>query len=66
MQNESSGYFQPQQAREVAAAFATQNVDYMFIGKSAAILLGYPASTQDVDIYARASTEWQADSFGSY
>ncbi|MEO8072337.1 MAG: hypothetical protein ABI891_06520 [Acidobacteriota bacterium] len=29
----------------------------MFIGKSGAILLGYPASTQDVNLFPRNSTE---------
>jgi len=41
--------FNPAQAQEVAAAFAAHQVDYMFIGKSGAILLGYPGTTQDVD-----------------
>lgn len=45
--------FNPAQAQEVAAAFATHAVDYMFIGKSGAILLGYPGTTQDVDVYPR-------------
>lgn len=45
--------FNPVQAQEVAAAFATHGVDYMFIGKSGAILLGYPGTTQDVDVYPR-------------
>jgi len=44
--------FQPEQARRIAQAFAEENVDYLFIGKSAAILMGYPAVTQDVDIFA--------------
>ena len=57
MQDNSRGYFQPQQAREVAEAFARHGVEYLFIGKSAAILLGYPSSTQDVDIFAQKSTE---------
>jgi len=43
--------FNPAQAQEVAEAFATHQVDYMFIGKSGAILLGYPGTTQDVDVY---------------
>ncbi len=40
---ENKGYFQPQQAIEVAEAFAKHSVEYMFIGKSGAILLGYPS-----------------------
>ncbi len=43
--------FNPSQAQEVAAAFAKHDVDYMFIGKSGAILLGYPGTTQDVDVF---------------
>ena len=49
--------FNPAQAQEVAAAFAAHQVDYMFIGKSGAILLGYPGTTQDVDIYPRKDPE---------
>jgi hypothetical protein len=45
--------FNPAQAEEVAAAFAAHEVDYMFIGKSGAILFGYPGTTQDVDVYPR-------------
>jgi len=32
-------------------------VDYLFIGKSGAILLGYPGTTQDVDVFPAKSTE---------
>jgi len=49
--------FSPAQAQEVAAAFAKKAVDYMFIGKSGAILLGYPGTTQDVDVYPRKDPE---------
>ena len=49
--------FNPAQAQEVAAAFAKHGVDYMFIGKSGAILLGYPGTTQDVDVFPRKSEE---------
>ena len=49
--------FNPAQAQEVAAAFANHSVDYMFIGKSGAILLGYPGTTQDVDVFPRKSEE---------
>jgi hypothetical protein len=44
--------FHPLQAQEVARAFDAAGVDYMFL-KSAAILLGFPGTTQDVDIYRR-------------
>jgi hypothetical protein len=49
--------FNPSQAQEVAAAFAKHQVDYMFIGKSGAILLGYPGTTQDVDVFPKKSEE---------
>ncbi len=53
----NKGYFQPQQAREVAEAFAKYQVEYLFIGKSGAILLGYPSTTQDVDLFPKKSEE---------
>lgn len=43
--------FTPEQAVELAAEFARHKIDYLFIGKSGAILLGYPAVTQDVDLF---------------
>ncbi len=55
MQNK--GYFQPEQAREVAEVFAKYKIEYLFIGKSGAILLGYPATTQDVDLFPKKSEE---------
>lgn len=50
-------YFQLEQAREVAEIFAKHMVDFLFIGKGGAIILGYPAATQDVDIFPRKSPE---------
>src|SRR5450759_126158 len=47
--------FQPQQAKEIARAFADEGVEYVFIGKSAAILLGYPASSQEVQVFPEKS-----------
>ena len=49
--------FHPLQAEEIARAFNEQGVDYLFIGKSGAILLGYPGTTQDVDIFPERSAE---------
>jgi len=43
--------FNPLQAQEVAKAFAAAGVDYLFIGKGGAILLGFPGTTQDVDVF---------------
>jgi hypothetical protein len=47
--------FNPLQAQEVAEAFNAAEVDYLFIGKSGAILLGFPGTTQDVDIFPAKS-----------
>jgi hypothetical protein len=49
--------FSPLQAQQVAALFAKHQVEYMFIGKSGAILLGYPGTTQDVDVFPRKDPE---------
>lgn len=49
--------FHPMQAQEVAEAFNAAGVDYLFIGKSGAILLGYPGTTQDVDVFPAKSVE---------
>ena len=49
--------FSPTQAQEVATAFAKHRVDYLFIDKSGAILLGYPGTTQDVDVFPRKDVE---------
>ncbi len=49
--------FNPLQAQEVAAAFSRAGVDYLFIGKGAAILLGFPGTTQDVDVFPAKTEE---------
>jgi hypothetical protein len=49
--------FRPEQARLVADAFARHGVEYLFIDKGGAILLGYPGATQDVDVFPRRSEE---------
>lgn len=49
--------FNPLQAQEVARAFNDAGVEYLFIGKSGAILLGYPGTTQDVDVFPAKSAE---------
>jgi hypothetical protein len=43
--------FEYAQAEEVRDAFARHGVQYLFIGKSGAILLGYPDTTQDADLF---------------
>lgn len=49
--------FHPLQAEEIARAFNEGSVEYLFLGKSGAILLGYPGTTQDVDIFPKRSVE---------
>jgi len=43
--------FEYRQAEEVRDALRRHAVRYLFIGKSAAILLGYPDTTQDADLF---------------
>jgi len=47
--------FEYRQAEEVRDAFARHSVRYLFIGKSGAILLGYPDTTQDADLFVEKS-----------
>ena len=49
--------FRPEQARIVADAFEKHGVEYLFIGKGGAILLGYPGATQDIDLFPRKSKD---------
>ena len=49
------GAFEYRQAQEVRDAFARQAVRYLFIGKSGAILLGFPDTTQDADLFVERS-----------
>jgi hypothetical protein len=43
------------QAEEIRNAFARQGVRYLFLGKSGAILLGFPDTTQDADLFVEKS-----------
>lgn len=43
--------FEYAQAEEIRDSFARHGVRYLFIGKSGAILLGYPDTTQDADLF---------------
>jgi hypothetical protein len=43
--------FEYAQAEEIRDAFARHGVRYLFIGKSGAILLGFPDTTQDADVF---------------
>ncbi len=47
--------FEYRQAAEIRDALLRHSVRYLFIGKSGAILLGYPDTTQDADIYVDRS-----------
>jgi hypothetical protein len=51
------GAFEYRQAQEIRDAFARHGVRYLFIGKSGAILLGFPDTTQDADIFVEKSAE---------
>lgn len=43
--------FEYRQAQEIRDAFARRGCRYLFIGKSGAILLGFPDTTQDADLF---------------
>src|SRR6516165_8278796 len=47
--------FEYRQAQELRDAFARWGVQYLFLGKSGAILLGFPDTTQDVDLFPQKS-----------
>lgn len=44
-------------AERLAEVFSEYRVDYLFIGRSDAILYGFPDTTQDVDIFPRKDPE---------
>jgi hypothetical protein len=47
--------FEYRQAQEIRDAFVRHGVRYLFIGKSGAILLGFPDTTQDADLFVERS-----------
>ena len=51
------GAFEYRQAQEIRDAFAREGVRYLFLGKSGAILLGYPDTTQDADVFPMRNPE---------
>ena len=51
------GAFEYRQAQEIRDAFARHGCRYLFIGKSGAILLGFPDTTQDADLFVEKSAE---------
>ena len=50
-----AGAFEYRQAEEIRDVFAAHGVHYLFIGKSGAILLGFPDTTQDADLFVEKS-----------
>ncbi|MEM8866341.1 MAG: hypothetical protein AAGF31_12420 [Planctomycetota bacterium] len=51
------GAFEYRQAEEVRDAFARHAVRHLFLGKSGAILLGFPDTTQDADLFVDSQPE---------
>jgi hypothetical protein len=49
------GAFEYRQAQEIRDAFMRNGVRYLFIGKSGAILLGFPDTTQDAHVFVDRS-----------
>lgn len=49
--------FEYRQAEEIRDALARHGVRYLFIGKSGAILLGFPDTTQDADLFVAKDRE---------
>jgi hypothetical protein len=49
--------FEYRQAEEIRDVFERHGVRYMFLGKSGAILLGFPDTTQDADLFVERSPE---------
>ena len=45
------GAFEYRQAQEIRDVFERHHIKYLFIGKSGAILLGFPDTTQDAHLY---------------
>jgi len=50
-----AGAFEYRQAEEIRDVFAAHGIRYLFIGKSGAILLGFPDTTQDADLFVEKS-----------
>src|ERR1700677_3168880 len=49
--------FEYRQAQEIRDVFTRHGCRYLFIGKSGAILLGFPDTTQDADLFVEKSHE---------
>ena len=51
------GAFDYRQAEEIRDVFGRHRCRYLFIGKSGAVLLGFPDTTQDADLFVEKSPE---------
>jgi hypothetical protein len=51
------GAFEYRQAQEIRDVFSRHGCRYLFIGKSGAILLGFPDTTQDADVFVERSVK---------
>ena len=49
--------FSSRDLEALAKTFAKHEVDYLIIGKSGAIIYGFPDTTQDIDLFPQKSTE---------
>lgn len=49
--------FDYRQAQEIRDRFLQHGIRYLFIGKSGAILLGFPDTTQDADLFVEKTPE---------
>lgn len=51
------GAFEYRQAEEIRDTLRRHDVRYLFLGKSGAILLGFPDTTQDADLFVEKTPE---------
>ena len=51
------GAFEYRQAQEIREKFSERGIRYLFLGKSGAILLGYPDTTQDAHLFVDRTAE---------
>ena len=49
--------FEYRQAQEIRDRFCAHRVRYLFLGKSGAILLGFPDTTQDADLFVEKTPD---------
>ncbi len=49
--------FEYRQAQEIRDIFRQHQIQFLFLGKSGAILLGYPDTTQDADLFVEKSPQ---------